>query len=249
MDIKVKDEFTKWAKGFSGCDGGNIDGPIWICGIEYGGNEELTFSDVSQPKYYSSDDDREKLIHGTQRYNVKALKLYSAILGHDVSSYRNVALENKFLDKDSDLFKLNLYPIPFKKDKDDLWTREKYDQTGLPTKSIYRAWCQLYLFDEIRKWAKKHSPKLIIATGISYYNEFIMAFGGIDTVHNAEIKKEKILDRELLWLKINDDRTILAITPFLGGRYGLNSDELLEQFGKDISNICMKMLGVNWISV
>ena len=38
---KVTQKFSRWAKGYSGFDGGDIGSPespsIWVCGIEWGG--------------------------------------------------------------------------------------------------------------------------------------------------------------------------------------------------------------------
>jgi len=246
MEIKAKDDFSKWAMGYSGCDGGNVSGPIWFCGIEYGGNEEekLDFNELKQPLYIHDNQRKQFLAY---QYNIKVAKIYASILGEDVASYLQIALRDKIFDKDSNVFKMNLYPISFHHDSDDLWQEWLYRKTGLPTKSIYRAWCQLYRFREIQKWVNGHSPKLIVATGITYKNEFIMAFDGIETIYKGNINKKNLSGRDLALLDINDSKTILAITPFLGGRYGLNSDSLLQEFGKEIRNICREKFGDNWL--
>ena len=44
-------------------------------------------------------------------------------------------------------------------------------------------------------------------------------------------------------LEVNENKTILAIIPFLGGRYGLNSDVLLQEFGKRIRDLCKQKFG------
>ena len=33
----ITKDFERWALGFSGCDGGNPNGSVWLCGIEFGG--------------------------------------------------------------------------------------------------------------------------------------------------------------------------------------------------------------------
>ena len=34
---KMNEKFEKWATGYSGFDGGDPKGKIWLCGIEWGG--------------------------------------------------------------------------------------------------------------------------------------------------------------------------------------------------------------------
>lgn len=32
----MKDKFKGWSCSFSGCDGGNLNADLWLCGIEWG---------------------------------------------------------------------------------------------------------------------------------------------------------------------------------------------------------------------
>jgi hypothetical protein len=247
MEIKETEQFSLWAKGYSGCDGGNIDGAIWFCGIEYGGNEDeksFKFNDVSQPMEIP-DDEREGFLKF--QYNIKVAKIYTAILGEDVSRYFKTVLRDKLFAQESHAFKMNLYPISFHHDSDDLWQEWLFRKTGLPTKSIYKAWCQLYRFPEIRKWVKNYSPKLIITTGITYQNEFIMAFDGVETIFKGTLNTKNLSGRDFVWSYINENKTVLAITPFFGGRYGLNSDKLIQDFGNEIQSICKSKFGDHWL--
>lgn len=244
--IIATEDFTKWAMGFSGCDGGNINGTIWFCGIEFGGNEtedKFAFNNISEP--YLTDEQRKQFL--SYRYNINLAKLYAAVIGEEVMNYYQIALRDKLFDRNSCTFKINLYPISFHHDSDDLWQEWLYRKTGLPTKSIYRAWCQINRFPKMREWIIKYLPKLIIATGSTYHNEFIMAFDSIETIYrNDKLNKKTLSDRDFAWLNINEDKTILVITPFLAGRHGLNSDKLLQDFGKEIQHICRNKFGENW---
>ena len=242
----VDPKFKKWALSYSGCDGGNIAGTIWFCGIEFGGNESFDFSAIPEPPYVS--DEQRKKFFGYQ-YNIKVAKLYAAICGEaQVAARDKDKYKDELFAKDSITFKMNLYPISFHDVSDDLWQEEVYRKTGLPTKSMYRAWCQINRFPVIRQWVKERSPRLIVCTGITCKNEFIMAFDDVKTIYEVEkLNKKKVSGRDLVWIDINEGKTILAITPFLGGRYGLNSDELLKNFGKEISDICKKKFNKdNW---
>ena len=255
MEIKVSKDFERWAKGFSGCDGGNPHGRIWFCGIEYGGNEregEMKFPDISSPPFLKDEDRRNFIKH---QYSRKTVKLYLSLTGEDSANYKSAGLrEGGIFGENSDSFKMNLYPISFHHDSDDLWEEWLFNKTGIPTKSIYRAWCQIYRFNTLLEFVKIYSPRLIIGTGLSYENEFLMAFAGLDKVHQFKNQNKpiKIYDSnsnrelEIRYMYINENRTVLAVTPFLGGRYGLNSDILIKNAGSEIANVCEKNFGAIW---
>jgi len=249
MLINVKKEFEEWAKGLAGCDGGNPDGSIWFCGIEWGGGddvEQVSFNKIDKPVW---DDDRLKEFSKYQ-YDRKVAKIYSTLLGRDIGEYKEVAFDKRLFSSHSDLFKLNLYPISFHHDADELWDQRWYERTGLPTKSIYRAWCQINRFKTFQDLVVKHSPKLIIATGSSYKTDFIMAFESAEAIYCPDIKEVVLPEkRKMFWLEINKGQTILAIIPFLGTRYGLNSDGLLRDASKKIEEICTNQLGSDWLKI
>ena len=98
---------------------------------------KFRFDDVSRPNYLSESDLKKELRY---EYAIKVAKLYSAILGKKVSDYYDFSMRDRIFDKDSSVFRVNLYPISFHHDNDDLWEGWLYRKTGLPTKSLYRAW-------------------------------------------------------------------------------------------------------------
>ena len=249
MKFTATKEFEAWATGYSGCDGGNINGPIWFCGIEYGGGEtesDFMSDDAITPRHIEADKLRN---HLKPQYNRKMAKIYSTICQQEVRHYLENAEERQLMSPKGDVFKMNLFPIAFRKDHDELWKKWIFDRTGLPTKSMYRAWCQNNRFTKIQEWVTNYNPKLIVATSTYYESDFIMAFGGVGAIYSRDIvEEEKIQCRNLVWLPINDGKTILAITPFLGYRYGINSDELMSGFGNRLNEICVDRFGENWLS-
>ncbi len=239
-EISVKEDFKKWACSYSGCDGGNPDGKIWFCGIEPGGKFDFDLKDVSQPP------ERPKKFFKSSPYNQNTAKLYAAIVKKNLEGYRKLDV----FTRDSNSFKLNLYPINLPGDRDDFWKKPHFEKTGIPTKEIYRAWCQENRFPQIRNWMKQHSPKLIVATGSSYQLDFLLAFGGIEFIYK-ELPPVKLSEEHenisLYFLSVNDGKTLLAITPFLGGRYGLNSYEKIRRAGEKIQEEAEKHFGENWL--
>ena len=98
-EIDVNPNFEKWAKGFSGCWGGDAGSPerrgIWICGIEEGGeyNSKEEFikelnRDVSFPPVGKKFDEYIKYIDSTEaKYDKKVLKLINAFCGECPDKY------------------------------------------------------------------------------------------------------------------------------------------------------------------
>ncbi|MHB8790182.1 MAG: hypothetical protein ACYDBT_09905 [Desulfobulbaceae bacterium] len=251
MTITVTAEFEKWAKGFSGCDGGNLEtGKIWFSGIEWGmGFDPKTFTFDKYPSdkiEFWSDEYRKEF--SKSPFDRGVVQIYSVMTGNQAGDYRKVAKEEKIFSRDSKLFKMNIYPLAFQRDGNELWSEDWFNITGLPTKSVYRAWCQQHRFPEIKKWVERYNPKIIIASGVSYKADFLMAFAGPEQLYTLSKRTpETINGRELFWCEINNGQTILAITPFLTGRWGLNSYELIEKFGSRISAICIKKFGAKWL--
>lgn len=135
----VNSEFAKWATGFSGCDGGNLGGAVWLCGIEMGGGEtEATFEfhDCRVPGYVGDDppDDRQRFLRS--HYNKKAIKLLAALAGEPVCDYPRFFKDQNCFHWDSIYFKLNLYPFSLRNAAEPLptWLAER---TGLSTKPKY----------------------------------------------------------------------------------------------------------------
>lgn len=246
MEIQASSEFATWAKGYSGFDGGNQNGKIWICGIEPGGKvkeDDFQFSDASRPGEIHKEELHRNL---KPQYNRKAAKLYASITGDLPENYEEVAHRVGLFSSNSDVFKINLYPLAFK-NSNEAWEQWIYKKTGIPTRSLYRAWCQLYRFPAIKYWMQQSAPRLIICTSKAYRDDFILAFSGPDQLSD-HINVERVGGRSLEWKMINEDQTILAITPFLGGRWGLNSDRLLEDFGRKLSALCDAEFGKAWLS-
>jgi len=245
MEIDAKIDFATWANSYSGCDGGNISGSIWFCGIEFGGGhieEDLTYEPVDTPPFV---DEEYRGNFKTYQYNWKILKLYSTILGYKPSEYKSIYEKMNPFYKTSDTFKMNLYPIAFHNDSNNLWEKWHFRKTGFPSKPLYQAWCQLNRFNAIKSWVGQNNPKVIICTGSTYLREFLMAFSGPEDVF-ATLEEHKFESGGILnWKKINSERTILFITPFLG-QGGLKSDSQIEEYGLKMQGICKEYFGNSW---
>jgi len=242
-------KFKEWACSLSGCDGGDPSAPIWLCGIEWGYGKSRSDTEekydqkvssyyftelpneISKGKFTPSKNYvwREEI---TYPFGISAAKLFMAVNGHSENYLR---LET--VCEDTRLFKLNLYPIAFRSTDYDLWQKYKIAElTGIESKEVYRAWCFVNRFPAIAEEVRKYSPKIIIGLGISYLVDFFTCFagpGGSDNIHTGNVQS-KSASRTYYWSKINDGKTLLVVVPFFSSPHGLNSDEILQQVGKEI---------------
>jgi hypothetical protein len=237
--MSANSDFQQWAKGFSGCDGGNLRGAIWLCGIEWGTgkahdlNLEMREPVTTPPQHYKTSRDVWMNPDSGRPYqfNVKFLKLAAAIRGRAVHDWIEIASDDPFpFDEKSQFFKLNLFPIAFKDVDPQRWTELYSRVTGFFTKQQYQTWCRNNRFPEIRKWVAQGSPRLIIGVGRSHEEDFMEAFGFEDSVRHRETLEE----RELVWA--TKGTTTLAVLPFLGP-FQLDSDARLAAFGARLAEL------------
>jgi hypothetical protein len=247
----VPKNFKDWACSFSGCDGGNINAATWLCGIEWGGGsygegkyykEELPKEIANGKVYYDEDQPYDWKYHTSHRYGISFAKLYAAIKGKKVEEYKNL-VESTW--EGYEIFKLNLYPIAFDSTDENLWQKYKLDTiTGFDEKYIFQTWCFVNRFPYFSDLRRKHKPKLIIGTGISFLRDFFICFGGnkktqtriqydeIEPDLSAKVSKK----RRFYWVNI-DEHSTLVVIPFFSGSYGLNSNHLLQEMGNRIRAI------------
>ena len=165
------------------------------------------------------------------QYNIKALKLLCAINGASDHVKFNETVK-PFTQGAKGYFKLNLYPLAFKNTNHSLWSEGFAEATGLKNKGEYIRWIEQNRFPRLRVWAKERKPRLIICVGISYKNEFIVAFGD----EGAQVKEAVAGGKKFYYFK-NETGAIVAITYFLGNPHGLNSDAAIKATGEKIAQI------------
>lgn len=246
----VSSEFREWACSLSGCDGGNQSAETWLCGIEWG----YAGSDPSGAvSYYKQalpveiaagayTPDKKYVWEEQQQYPFgKSLaKLYSAYRGYKVDDYERQL--NSF--GDSNLLKLNLYPIAFRHIGGELWrTYDLEGLTGFKDKELYRIWCFFNRFPKFVELAKRKKPKLIVGTGVSYLLDFFACFAGNEglasQIHVGTIDPQSPNNRNArtyYWCRLATGTT-LAVIPFFSGSNGLNSNYLLEKMGNRLREI------------
>jgi len=244
MGNGVSPKFKEWACSLSGCDGGNPDAEIWICGIEWGlGKKD------NAAEYYNTTLPNEiaqgKVTpfgpydwKGTLKtpYGKNVAKLVCSIKDGRAADYPDYIEKNQ-----PEIFKLNLYPIAFNNTSSQLWNNHLKKLTGFDEKYLFKIWCARNRFPHFSELVSRKNPKWIIGTGISYLMDFFVCFAG-NNLLNTGIGDGKITKasdnstRSYCWAKLTDNTTLVVI-PFFSGSHGLHSDELIEKMGKIISNL------------
>jgi len=251
----INEDFKKWATGYSGFDGGNPNGKIWLCGIEWGGAssegiediKKLFEGDVSKiPTGYT--DHNVNLNDGQKnkfQYNYKFLKVMATIKGKNFLENGSTSTkikeilkkfndEEKCFTEDSNYFKLNLLPFSFPNIDESNWSDDYKKLTSYSDKNEYEKESLNMRFKMFQKMVKDYKPLLIITNGTTQIDNFKEAFGYKDTnLATREFEDDKTKKIEYFYDK-NNTRLFVNI-PFLGRP--LNSNCLLIETGKIIKKL------------
>ena len=174
----MNEKLKQWVCSFSGCDGGDLNSDIWLCGIEWGYPDA---SEREKKEYYTRDlpDEIQKgKVELDNSYNFFTdesfsfpfnrgfAKIYAALKGYNVEDYNRIK---------GNILKLNISPIGFHRDSEELWGKYNLAQiTGFETKGEFLEYVnELNRFSYIRE---KYKPKLIVCVGVSRRSDFSKCF-------------------------------------------------------------------------
>ncbi len=243
----MDEKFKVWATtSFGGCDGGNPSGKTWLCGIEWGGGEtpeqleEYLYKDFVEgeiPSAVHFDGSVPDALRYPS-YNLRAAKLLALLAGKNTMEKEAVKKwyrDERIFSRESDYFKLNLYPISFKDTNGDRWNFS--DLTGFKDKTKYIEWCHSTRFQFFRDKVETYKPQIIICTGIEYAEEFRLAFGQDREKFQVVSVGEKPTEKQIKYFRTNQGKTLVAVTYFFGGRFGLNSDAKLRATGEKLKEM------------
>lgn len=181
--------YREYLAQYNGCDGGNPQAAMWICGIEPGlskqehKNKEFLlkvdafdfekYNDIIVPYRGKKFFNKYKDVYAKWKFDQIVAKILCLIDGNPIECY--TAYMRKLYSKDGECFKINLYPL--KKLKAKNWDVEEYKEFFDDIKSFWK-WCEENRFSFFKEQIKKYSsrPKIIVCTGLSFKDEFIKAF-------------------------------------------------------------------------
>lgn len=222
MNNQINPKFKEWACSFSGCDGGNINSSVWVCGLEWGRphyeNNQIQDRDL-EPKFVSGswdtndEDVRTNLTGSKMGFNQKLAWFYSYLLGWNICHYKDEAVNNHLFCQEGTGFKMNAFPISFKDRESIAWTDTTRELTGLQDFEDYRKWCIEYRGDFFYKLIEKHNPRMVVCTGITSSNDFIEFF-------KCEKSKKEPKDNFVV-CPTNNNNTLIFVVPFFNARKGI----------------------------
>ena len=230
--LNVNEKFANWATSISGMSGGNPNGDIWFCGIEFGGDDkEFNFENTKydiEKKVFPCWDNELKINYPNytkSQYFQKQAKII-CYLSNQYENWREY-LKDYFLSADDNCYSLNLFPLSFVNTDSNNWRYDHYLKTGIRTKIEYIVWCIQNRFPFLNSFMKTFNPKIIICSGTSYKKEFLLAFSdNVNDIYNELPSVQLTKKKKIEWIFVNNNKTLLVITPFLG-QGGLMSDKSL----------------------
>lgn len=227
--MEANAEFADWAIGWSGVNGGNPAGHLWVCGLEFGTGEDKPTLDRDRERFavegvpawtdpfveaYRTPITRSPFIR-------KLAKVVLAYQGRPIDKYGDFRVGG-LLRHDGVAFHINLYPLPFR-NMGAGWSRDHYDLTGCPSKLLYRAWCMQRRFPWLASQVRRYAPDVLVCTGSSYADDFRLAFCADPFAPGTSwsLPSGKQVEEHTI-----DDTTRLLITPFFGQGGLMRNDDL-----------------------
>ncbi|TMO99741.1 hypothetical protein CWC14_04090 [Pseudoalteromonas sp. S3260] len=214
--------FNDLEKQLPGMDGGNINAPLWLSGLEWAGADEKVTLDITRPThevhgycvpYLSSGWKAENLNFYKWQFDQKIAKILCKAFEFE-GGYKNY-MKDHYCNFDSNEFKLNLFPLPCK--NMNTWSEEHIELTKTKIKYHYQTHCSITRFKLFNALVKQFQPKVVVCFGPKYVEEYKMAFWG-DTYNENECAEERVFlgsKNELRILK-GHGLPVLVLAPFLG---------------------------------
>ncbi len=258
---KYKLNALKWISSLSGFQGGNPNSKLWFCGLEYQESDlSLALSQFDESKCsvdhppYITEEEYKTDGHAKEKFNKNLAKIAEAYYE------RPLDIDNKnIFDRNSDVFKLNLYPLPLSR-TNEVYSKDVYEHTGIHTKSELIALCldnglsdgTPSRFTNFKNLLKKHegSVEAIICCSTMSLEYFLLAFADADNFYELReqmYQQVKVINpadveaggraKYYYWCKLNRSNICLFVIPFLTGHSSsLNAVELVK-IGQEIKSI------------
>lgn len=234
-----------------GCDGGDITGSVWFCGLEWAtfGGEQIVATFGDRPTYEIDDglvvpclnqdwvDGHPEFL--AWQFDQKIAKIMMTINGEVFGGIEDVRkyMRNSYLRRESGFFKLNLYPLAAKDMQE--WNERHVEITACETKVDYQRHCAGRRFDLIRRLVQRHKPKTILGLGATYLDQFKVAFWGAGEIacESDGFGKKYKNDKHQFQVLSPKNKALptLIVSPFLGRN--IQSNETLRSLGKKIKDI------------
>ncbi|MEE6207589.1 MAG: hypothetical protein VZR95_06010 [Alphaproteobacteria bacterium] len=172
MSTAINQSFLDYCASYAGIDGGDDNAEYWFIGMEWSASDDITIpTDGKWNTKYEYDDDLrlDEKNYDDWKLEKELDKIYKKLLPKTGKT---------IFDKNSNSFKLNLFPIPFKNDNEkDLWGEKYAAITGFASFNDYQKGviaARQKVFQELLQKGKH--PKTIFCFGKVYESFFLKLF-------------------------------------------------------------------------
>lgn len=270
--------FQKIVESFYGCTTGNVDSPVWFCGLEWGGGydkdvpillHEMKPYDFGSLQCWSIEEFKDAFWAPRSKFCQNVLKILVAIQkGSYESKDYNISWseyeKRRLIGPNGLALILNAFPISFagRSTANKNWTEYSFRfldgsknkiwvELGLKTFGDYENYVLEHRAPVYIAERKKRCPKLII--GFGYEGKFQKLWGANEEWEQADFQIAIDNKRKCYGYILDNGprtpKTVLFITPFPSGIYGLTKD---EQFNKVFSELHERLcradlFGPNWL--
>ena len=163
----IKEELNNIYNSFLGCDGGNIYSNVWVCGLEFGAEIDRMLEYYKHSVYYYEENGfkipyREQcpVYFENSPYDLYLSLFVKTLYNADLSV--KDYLKHRLYKRDSDIFKLNLFPLA---KKDFYWNKSIETKLEI-VKDEYYAELKKKRFGFFEKVINQNPGKTIICTAI-----------------------------------------------------------------------------------
>lgn len=233
--------FEEWALSpRGGFDNGNFNSELWSFGLEWGGSPK------SLEYITSTRDDYNPEVDGTYRnageaiadkYNKRMAQVLASIYSWDPTHVKDFAERVRLWQPGGLGLKGNLFPLANSEMK--AWSDIYKD--FFENRNDYFKWCREKRFPWLKELVKAYWPRLIVASGITYSDEFVKAL-----VVPEYVVQEKTIHRvpgtsqlvEYFVTEKDGVRQMICITYFVSFRKNtINNKEKAKATGEVIRNL------------
>lgn len=275
---QIPNEFRQLVESFYGCTAGNIYSPVWICGLEWGGDLPLdtTFSIYNLEPYgfedihcWSGEEFMGNFWATGSKFCEGVIKILTGLrdggyVSAKCSWAKDKLIESNLIGPNGLALILNAFPICMQ-GTSVRWKNWDNYQIRLEDGShkLLKEWTHLNNFGEYAEYVIEHRRKVFSAKVVEYKPQLIICFGNKDkherlfgVVENQIPLRESFpsiakggIDCNLYKIKHPrlDSFTLVLVTPFPTGIYGLKSDDQFDIVSRNLTEIGHKYFGSNWL--
>lgn len=274
-DATVPAEFRQIIESFYGSTCGNTRSPVWICGLEWGGGhdpaipipvsdfEPYVFDDL---QVWSADDFLSSFWAPQSRFCQAVIKILTglrdrAYVPSRCSWSRENMIKENLIGPNGLALILNAFPISMS-GTSARWSSWLQYQVRLNDGTVkpLSEWTQLPTFDKYREYLFAHRTRIYSQEVQNRKPQLIICFGmneGHERLFGAEKIKETFSsvpdgghDCTVYEIEHREGftKTLVLVTPFPVGRYGLISDAQFDVVSKKISEIGTDTFKDRWLA-